>query len=64
MTPYFDDGQVTIYCADVRDVVLSEVAAAVVTSPPYNARVAYLGYGDALPWPDYLRLAAGAAEVM
>jgi DNA modification methylase len=64
MGPYYDDGQVTIYCADVRDVDPPGVAAAVVTSPPYNVGLAYDGHDDALPWPDYWRFAADAAEVM
>ena len=64
MVPYYDDGQVTIYRADVRDVDLTEVAAAVVTSPPYNVGLGYDGHADAMPWPDYWRLAADAAEVM
>ncbi len=35
--PFYDDGQVTIYCADLRDVdVPAGSVAAVVTSPPYN----------------------------
>jgi DNA modification methylase len=64
MAPYYDDGEVTIYCADVHDVALDEVAAAVVTSPPYNVGLDYDGHGDALPWPEYWRLATNAAEVM
>jgi site-specific DNA-methyltransferase (adenine-specific) len=64
MAPYYDDGQVTIYRADAREVDVAEVAAAVVTSPPYNVGLDYDGHGDALPWPEYWRLAADAAEVM
>jgi site-specific DNA-methyltransferase (adenine-specific) len=65
MTPFYDDGQVTLYCADVRDVEdLADVAAAVVTSPPYNVGLAYDAGMDALPWPDYWQLAYRAAEVM
>jgi hypothetical protein len=44
MTPFFDDGTVTIWCADFRDVPLSELtesATCVVTSPPYNVGLAY-----------------------
>jgi predicted RNA methylase len=43
MAPYFDDGQVTLFCADVRDVDLRDVAGAVVTSPPYSVGLAYAG---------------------
>jgi hypothetical protein len=60
--PYYDDGQVTLFCADGRDVEVCEVAAAVVTSPPYNVGLAYDGISDRLAWPEYWRLAAGAAE--
>jgi site-specific DNA-methyltransferase (adenine-specific) len=64
MAPYYEDGQVTVYCADVCDVDLAEVAAAVVTSPPYNVDLDYDGHGDALPWPKYWRLATDAAKIM
>jgi site-specific DNA-methyltransferase (adenine-specific) len=65
MTPFYDDGQVTLYCADVRDVEdLADVAAAVVTSPPYNVGLDYDAGTDTLPWPDYWSLAYRAAEVM
>ena len=43
MTPFYDDGTVTIWCADVREVPLSELAesaACVVTSPPSNVGLA------------------------
>jgi site-specific DNA-methyltransferase (adenine-specific) len=67
--PFYDDGTVTIWCADVRDVPLSELAATaacVVTSPPYNVGLAYDGdpAGDALAWDAYWRLADAAAVVM
>jgi site-specific DNA-methyltransferase (adenine-specific) len=67
--PFYDDGTVTIWCADVRDVPLSELAgtaACVVTSPPYNVGLAYDGdpAGDALAWDAYWRLADAAAVVM
>ena len=64
MRPYYDDGQVAIYCADVREVALSEVAACVVTSPPYNVGLDYDGHGDWLSWPEYRELAWAACEVM
>ena len=43
MVPFYDDGQVTLYCADLREVDLRGVAAAVVTSPPYNVGLDYDG---------------------
>jgi hypothetical protein len=52
MAPYLDDGQVTLFCADVRDVDLRDVAGAVVTSPPYNVGLAYDAGSDQLGWPD------------
>jgi hypothetical protein len=68
-TPFYDDGTVTIWCADIRDVPaseLAEVAVCVVTSPPYNVGLAYDGDegGDALVWDAYWRLADTAADVM
>jgi site-specific DNA-methyltransferase (adenine-specific) len=62
--PFYEDGQVTLYCADVRDVTLDGVAAAVVTSPPYNVGLDYYGHADALPWPDNWSLAADTAALM
>jgi site-specific DNA-methyltransferase (adenine-specific) len=69
MTPLYDDGTVTIWCADLRDVPAAELAessACVVTSPPYNVGLAYDGddQGDALAWDAYWRLADAAAVVM
>jgi DNA methylase len=70
VTPFYDDGQVTLFCADVRtDELLSElagVAAAVVTSPPYNVGLTYEGdpTGDALPWPEYWSLADAAGRLI
>jgi hypothetical protein len=69
LAPFYDDGTVTIWCADLRDVPLSELAeaaACVVTSPPYNVGLAYDGddQGDALPWDAYWRLADSAAHLM
>jgi site-specific DNA-methyltransferase (adenine-specific) len=69
MTPFYDDGTVTIWCADLRDVPaseLAEAAACVVTSPPYNVGLVYDGddQGDALAWDTYWRLADTAADLM
>jgi site-specific DNA-methyltransferase (adenine-specific) len=69
LAPFYDDGTVTIWCADLRDVPLSELAgtaACVVTSPPYNVGLAYDDddQGDALPWDAYWRLADAAAHLM
>jgi DNA modification methylase len=64
MTPFYDDGQVAILCADVRDLDLRDVAAVVVTSPPYNVGLGYVGHDDALDWPAYRALAREASTVM
>jgi site-specific DNA-methyltransferase (adenine-specific) len=68
-TPFYDDGTVTIWCADLREVPMSELAeaaACVVTSPPYNVGLAYDGDdgGDALAWDAYWRLADTAADLI
>jgi site-specific DNA-methyltransferase (adenine-specific) len=63
--PLYDDGQVKIYCADLRDVALDPgCAAAVVTSPPYNVGLDYHDGDDALAWPDYWHLATQATALM
>ena len=53
MKPYYDDGQVTIYHADVRNLTAEDLghAACVVTSPPYNVGVAYDCWDDCLTRP-------------
>jgi site-specific DNA-methyltransferase (adenine-specific) len=66
VTTYYDEEGITLLCADARDVELTDVAAAVVTSPPYNVGVSYDGddHADALPWPDYRAMAAETAGLM
>jgi len=66
VNPYYDDGQVVIYCADVRDVNPADIggAAAVVTSPPYNVGVGYDTWEDSMPDLDYRRLAECASGLM
>jgi hypothetical protein len=61
---FYDDGQVTIYCADVRSVDLSEVAACVVTSPPYNVGLDYDSHTDWMPWREYRVLADDTAGLI
>lgn len=52
MTPYYDDGQVTIYNADCRDVLPSLTPVdLIVTSPPYNIGKEY---ESRLSEPEYL----------
>lgn len=36
MTPYYDDGQVTIYCGDCREILPTLQADIVITDPPYG----------------------------
>jgi DNA modification methylase len=63
--PFYDDGQVRLFCGDMRAVeVPAGSMAAVVTSPPYNVGVGYEATGDALAWPEYWALAADAAALM
>src|SRR5262245_20134464 len=67
--PFYDDGTVTIWCADLREVPLSELvetAACVVTSPPYNVGLDYDADpgGDRLAWDAYWRLADTASDLM
>lgn len=66
MNPYYDDGQVRIYCTDVRDLNLADTgeAACVVTSPPYNVGIAYDTAGDSRPEPEYRQLAQASTELM
>jgi site-specific DNA-methyltransferase (adenine-specific) len=65
MTPFYDDGQAVLYCADLREVDLGPGSvAAVVTSPPYNVGLDYHDGNDALAWPDYWHLAADAGGLM
>jgi DNA modification methylase len=66
MKPYYDDGQVTIYHTDVRDLSADDLgrAACVVTSPPYNVGVAYDCWDDVLPDPTYQHLAQRASKLI
>jgi site-specific DNA-methyltransferase (adenine-specific) len=69
MSRFYDDGTVAIWCADLGTIAaseLAEVAACVVTSPPYNIGLAYDDdvEGDALAWDRYWRFAFAAAEVI
>jgi site-specific DNA-methyltransferase (adenine-specific) len=53
VNPYYDDGQVVTWHADVREMGARSEVACAVTSPPYNSGVAYDGYDDSLPDGDY-----------
>ena len=66
MKPYYDDSQVAIYTADVRDPTAEDLgrAACVVTSPPYNVGVAYDYRDDSLPDCDYNHLAVRASQLI
>jgi DNA modification methylase len=62
--PFYDDGQVTLYCADLRGIDLARGSVtAVVTSPPYNVGLTYDTTDDAQAWPEYWALAADAARL-
>jgi DNA modification methylase len=63
--PFYDDGQVTLYCAELRAVDLpAGSVGAVVTSPPYNVGLDYDTTPDALGWLAYGQLATEAADLM
>lgn len=56
MTPYFDDGQVTLYLGDCRDVLpLLEPKSVdlVLTDPPYNAGKNYGQHNDTMSPEEY-----------
>jgi len=64
VNPYYDDGQVVIWHADIREIgALSDVAC-VITSPPYESGVAYDGYNDSLPDGEYQALAADTCRLI
>lgn len=66
MKPYYDDGQATIYHADVRNLIAGDLgqAACVVTSPAYNMGVAYDCWDNSLPDDNYDHLAVGASKLI
>ena len=64
MDPYYRDSGIAIYHADLRDVPHVGPAACVVTSPPYNAGVAYDVHDDAIADGEYRSLAASASRLM
>src|SRR5919109_2275305 len=67
LSPYYCDGQVTIYCTDVRDSELTRLAGrlhCVVTSPPYNVGLDYDGHRDWMPWDQYRALADDTARLI
>jgi DNA modification methylase len=54
VTRFYADDNVTIYCGDARTLPLADDSVHLIcTSPPYNCRVDYDGFGDWLPWDDY-----------
>jgi hypothetical protein len=64
VTPHYDDGQVVIWHADIREIgALSDVAWAI-TSSPYNSGVAYDGYNDSLPDSDCQALAGETCRLI
>jgi len=49
MKPYYDDGQISIYHGDCRDVMPNlESVEIVLTDPPYNAGKDYGGHNDSM----------------
>ena len=67
LAPYYDDGTITLYCAEAATAAdLAPGVAAVVTSPPYNVGLTYDGdpTGDTLAWHDYRHLAVTTADAI
>lgn len=71
MEPYYDDGQVALYCGDWRQVLPGLAPASVdvvMADPPYNIGFSYGAYRDDLPEWAYrcgqLELAACAATLL
>lgn len=53
MTPYYDDGQVTVYHGDCREVLPALTFDAIVTDPPYG--LAGIVQGGEAEWPRWER---------
>ncbi len=53
MQPYYQDGTVTIYHGDCREVLPEFRKAVVISDPPYNVGYHYDGYKDRLPDEEY-----------
>jgi site-specific DNA-methyltransferase (adenine-specific) len=64
VNPYYDDGQVAIYCADSRDFVPSRIWDCVVTSPPYNVGMEYDSHHDVMAWGDYWEMTGQVCTTM
>ncbi len=63
----FSDGLASVYCADSCELSFLEPASVqlIVTSPPYNLDMAYLGYRDDVPYEGYLNwVGTWAAELL
>ena len=55
MTPYYQDGQSTIYHGDLREFRRGEISDVncTVFSPPYNVDLAYGTHDDLMGWKAY-----------
>lgn len=52
--PYYDDGRITLYVGDCRDVMPAlEPVDLVLTDPPYNVGLAYDSHADSMAPADY-----------
>ncbi|MEM3371750.1 MAG: site-specific DNA-methyltransferase [Candidatus Korarchaeum sp.] len=56
MKPFFEHGNIKIYCGDFLkiDVIEPDSVDLIVTSPPYNVDMDYEGYEDDVPYEKYL----------
>lgn len=66
MKPYYDDGTVTIYHGDLRDVLPTITAepTCAVFSPPYNVDIKYADHDDVMGWGEYIELAADTCSLV
>lgn len=64
MTPFYSDGDVTIYHGDARNLDLAGQVACTVTSPPYNAGISYDVHDDVMPWDRYREMADGVCAAI
>lgn len=65
MKPYYEDEHCTIYNCDLLALPIGFAACqAIVTSPPYNVGIPYVGYDDDVPWADYWKFVGASAWAM
>jgi site-specific DNA-methyltransferase (adenine-specific) len=63
MTPYFQEGSITLYHGDCREVLPSIRRGLTVTDPPYNVGYTYDRHDDSLSLAEYWRLIGDAVRL-